>query len=893
MGMCKYMCKKIISIIISICLLIASFPAEGLGRSFLAPPGDREFAESSIGFDSLNMAGSAVSLRGGESREDPPAGTGTLLSCLITGATLLLGRISTAMAGVFSDPNAITDPNESDRIRELPPSWLYVLIGIAFLIIFRRYLISGNKKENSPEKRDNSPALIKPLQKQFVSFGENRWYTCLIGPAIEEYGVAGYIFVYPLMMVLRILGKISKDNLKTINRGFMKIITTRKGKIKVYEKSMSGRSFIIGYRGVVVMIGGWIYYFSPIGRIVALITLSLVMGYTFVKEHPQGERGPPLVVTILVSCAIIFPYIFGFIPPDFSQFIPSIIISIFELISLNILWNCIWLISASIGIHSLVNIIQTIRGGPLSMLAFPGLLKNEHRHMPKVIAYIPFQYVSTYVNQRKMDLSDRRNLMQQLHGAGYSKRRSKRILSNFLKSIDEWVRIQKKYQGIVRISRDGFCLFKGRQYSFTYRSSERRSSKNSKLLWIALNVNLFDGSLEKGRGCLTKDQLRWLRIWLRIHEELHALGYFGQGLIVKQENIFSSLPKTAQDNLRIAFKKTEYPTIMLNYDYISELIKKERGGKRVIIAPLRRALVAFEQVLNRRTPNRLLEGSDAYDIDKSIIEKIYGPEAGIRIIRILEDAAARREISNYSLAAISSFLVNCHPDLPIGHDKGIRGIIHAFACAEKVRGFESLLENIINVQNKAYQEGMVREIVDCYYLTEKLESIRERYPKLMSMRVDITNEEGRPITDIDGILRMDGRPKGYYWLQISKNTKGFISKIKQMAEAYAQIKKSRYVYDVDAHFALKTKTGDVRKIAGFIFVVDKQNFASPESRQKFLENLEDAVKSIEDFKEAEVYLYCVPESDFFTVNDSGKDSSKITDGTTRTMRTVRSILKAH
>ncbi|MBA7524723.1 hypothetical protein ES705_16865 [subsurface metagenome] len=128
------------------------------------------------------------------------------------------------------------------------------------------------------------------------------------------------------------------------------------------------QSLIVGYRGLPLAIGGLLYFFSPISGVIVLITLNILTGYKFRIAHPEGERGPPTLVAILASLANILPFVLPFILPSISQSIPSFLTLFLTSICTDPLGSSLWLLFAPIAIHSIVNIIQTIRGKSLAII---------------------------------------------------------------------------------------------------------------------------------------------------------------------------------------------------------------------------------------------------------------------------------------------------------------------------------------------------------------------------------------------------------------------------------------------------------------------------------------------------------------------------------------------
>ncbi|GAI15854.1 unnamed protein product, partial [marine sediment metagenome] len=212
-------------------------------------------------------------------------------------------------------------------------------------------------------------ALIKPLQKLFGKFGETNWYKLLVGPFVEECGLA----VYPLILLLRLFKVISPRELKKIHKNI---------------KNIGKKSLLIGYRGLPLAGGGLLYGLGeslnklfitvpeilPALAIAGTITLYIWTGYKFIEEHPKGERGPPRIVAILASGAIILPLILPFTLPFISAYIPSWLLTVFT--------HPLWIFVVPTGIHSGVNIIQTIRGKSLAII---GKDQKETKPVPSEV----------------------------------------------------------------------------------------------------------------------------------------------------------------------------------------------------------------------------------------------------------------------------------------------------------------------------------------------------------------------------------------------------------------------------------------------------------------------------------------------------------------------------
>ncbi|MCJ7645740.1 hypothetical protein MUO65_02370, partial [bacterium] len=266
---------------------------------------------------------------------------------------------SSVTAGAYNDSALHTIRHLADKVSIWVSNWTdfreptKVKLALESLVPTVEKMAERYYPESKPQvvasQAVEPKALIKSLQKLFGAFGETKWYTWLAGPAIEEHG----LFAYPLIWLLRLSNVIYPWEYKNILDRIRKI---------------NRETAFLGYRGLPLIIGSFLYLISPVLGIVALIVLNTWIGLEYIMKHPEGKRGPPIVVTILASIATILPFTYPFVHPYIQSFIPSSLHSFIISICTHPLLGILWLLGAPTIIHSIVNIIQTIRGKSLSII---------------------------------------------------------------------------------------------------------------------------------------------------------------------------------------------------------------------------------------------------------------------------------------------------------------------------------------------------------------------------------------------------------------------------------------------------------------------------------------------------------------------------------------------
>ncbi|MBA7536947.1 hypothetical protein ES705_29213 [subsurface metagenome] len=462
---------------------------------------------------------------------------------------------------------------------------------------------------------------------------------------------------------------------------------------------------------------------------------------------------------------------------------------------------------------------------PGDIQAFPGLIKNSPETI-KIWASVS----RTSISNGTLKHSAVESLMGQLMEKGKSKKEAMRIVENFKTSLSEWRDEQIRTQHGLPDSKKDILLFEGPLYGFNYRRSG-----------IAMNIKLFDGSLN-----LTEKQLKWLRIWVRMHDEWDVMRRFREETIIgKLSKAFASWHPNIRRCLTRAFEKTEHHGIPINSRYLHAL-QRNLEHPTYDTTPYVAALTDFDLALSfdlrEKIREGLLEEAYAVHIDYMGIRNRYR-EYGDMVNETLYKA----NISNLSKVVISHLLIKLKLKLTRGIED-IENIIRAFAFVEKVSGFQTFADDIIRYKDRNLQEGMLRKILYLHYYIRRMPKPKGfGRAELKALGVNVLDDKKRLISVIDGVIHIrgstHGRRHGYAWVNISKNPRNFESKLERMIRAYFRLTESDYIHPIDTLPAFKSEAGNVRKLAQIVFITSKNKVKS-ENKKQIEERLRDEFKKV-------------------------------------------------